>query len=459
MSKIDTVKIINNAKFNQFHMALFIWSFMIILFDGYDLAVYGTVVPILMDQWNLTPVKAGTMGSYGLFGMMFGAILFGMLADRIGRKKVIIINVLLFSLFTFLCAFAESATTFSIYRFIAGLGLGGIMPNIAALITDYAPRSMKIRLVSLTLVSFAVGGALAPTAGVLLISNFGWSSVFWVAGLPLLALPFMIKQLPESSSYLIRTGKKDNLFATLSKVSPGIIFQSNDEILEVKSTEAKVPLVGLFKENRALSTVMFWVAFFCALLMVYGLNTWLPKLMIEAGYGLNSSLTFLIALQGGAVVGILTLSQICERFGSKRVLVPTYIAGTIALSLLGFGGNSIVIFLLVAVAGAATTGAQVLIQAYVTSFYPAEMRSTGIGVASGVGRMGGMLGPILGGFLLTLALPNFINFMVFAVAGIIAAIALSLIADKHGAYRKSNNEMEHIKFNSNQEIAASSQEI
>ena len=133
--------------------------------------------------------------------------------------------------------------------------------------------------------------------------------------------------------------------------------------------------------------------------MVYGLNTWLPKLMIDAGYGLNSSLTFLIALQGGAVIGILALSNLCEKYGSKKVIITSYIAGAIALALLGFGGNTFYIFVLVAIAGAATTGSQVLIQAYVTSFYPAEMRSTGIGMASGIGRFGGMTGPILGGFL------------------------------------------------------------
>jgi MFS transporter, AAHS family, benzoate transport protein len=453
MAKVNPAKIIGDSKFNRFHLGLFIWSFMIILFDGYDLSVYGTAVPKLMVDFNLDPVQVGTMGSYGLFGMMFGAIVFGILADRIGRKKVILINVLLFSAFTFLCAFADNATTFSIYRFIAGLGLGGIMPNIAALTMDYAPKTMRIRLVSLTLVSFAVGGALAPTVGVFLIEQFGWGSVFIVAGLPILALPLMMKQLPESTSYLIRTGNKEKLFATLAKVNPGLTFSKDDEIEEVKVTgaAAKVPVAGLFKEHRALSTVAFWLAFFCALLMVYGLNTWLPKLMIQAGYGFNSSLTFLIALQGGAVIGILTLSQLCEKFGSKKVLIPTYIAGAIALSLLGFGGSTAVVFLLVMIAGAATTGAQVLIQAYVTAYYPAEMRSTGIGLASGIGRLGGMIGPILGGFLLTLALPNYMNFMVFALAGVVAAIALALIADKHSASNMISSES-NVE---NKEVAAS----
>ena len=197
--------------------------------------------------------------------------------------------------------------------------------------------------------------------------------------------------------------------------------------------QVKSPIMGLFKGNRALSTVAFWLTFFCSLLMVYGLNTWLPKLMIQAGYGFNSSLTFLIALQSGAVIGILALSNLCEKYGSKKILVPAYIAGAIALTLLGFGGNTVVVFILVAIAGAATTGTQVLIQAYATAFYPADMRSTGIGVASGVGRLGGMMGPIIGGFLLTLTLPNYMNFMVFAVAGIVAAVALMIIKDKYGA--------------------------
>ena len=196
MAKINTAEIISNSKFNRFHLGLVIWGFLIILFDGYDLAVYGTVVPVLIKEWNLTAVEAGAMGSYGLFGMMFGAIFFGILADRIGRKNVIIITIALFSLFTFLCGFAETPTWFSTFRFLAGLGLGGIMPNVIALVTDYAPKSMNIKLVSLMLTSYSVGGILAPLFGILLMSTFGWEFIFWFAGLPLWLF------LSSSSNYL-----------------------------------------------------------------------------------------------------------------------------------------------------------------------------------------------------------------------------------------------------------------
>lgn len=431
MAKINVAEVINNSKFNRFHLSLLLWSFLIIAFDGYDLVVYGTVVPILIEQWDLSPVEAGAMGSYGLFGMMFGAIFFGILADRIGRKKVILVTVVLFSLFTVLCGFAETPTLFSIFRFLAGLGLGGIMPNVIALLTDYAPKSIKGTIVAIVLCGYSVGGILAPTLGIALIPTLGWESIFWIAGLPLLVLPLMYKQLPETASYLIKRGDKKQLFATLSKVNPSMKFNLNDEIMALPESASKVPVVGLFKEKRALSTLMFWIAFFSCLLMVYGLNTWLPKLMIEAGYGLNSSLAFLIALQGGAIVGSLIIGPLADKHGFKKMLVPMYASGAIALSLLGFGGNDVVIFILVAIAGAATIGSQNIVQAYVSQYYPAYIRSTALGMASGIGRIGGMLGPILGGFLLTIALPLQMNFIAFAIFGLIAAIALAVVPVKH----------------------------
>ena len=442
MVKVNSTEIIANSKFNKFHLGLLIWSFFIIAFDGFDLVVYGTVVPVLIEEWNLTSVEAGAMGSYGLFGMMFGAIFFGTLADRIGRKNVIAITLILFSLFTFLCGFADTPTLFSTFRFLAGLGLGGIMPNVIALLTDYAPKSMRSMIVSIVLCGYSVGGILAPLLGILVMPTLGWESIFWVAGLPLLALPLMYKQLPETASHLIRTGKKEELFATLSKVDPSITFNKNDEIVELQTTGTKVPLIGLFKDNRALSTIMFWIAFFSCLLMVYGLNTWLPKLMIEAGYALNSSLGFLIALQGGAIIGTLIMGRLCDKYGSKKILVPMYASGAIALTLLGFGGNMFVIYLFVAIAGAATIGSQNIVQAYVSQYYPANIRSTALGMASGIGRIGGMLGPILGGFLLSITLPIHMNFIAFAIPGLIAAIALALVPVKHA--NKESNEI-HVE--------------
>lgn len=440
MGEINTTEVVNKSKFNKFHFKLIFWSFFLIVFDGYDLVLYGTAVPVLIEDWGLSKIEAGALSSYGLFGMMFGAITFGALADRIGRKNVVTITLVLFSLFTCLCGFATNTTQFAIFRFIAGLGLGGIMPNVIALATDYAPERMKNLVVSIVLCGYSIGGILAPVLGLTLMPIGGWRSIFWVAILPIFALPLLIKQLPETFSYLNRKNKKQELVNTLKKVNPELNISMNDVIKENEISSTKVPLIDLFKEKRGPSTILFWSAFFCCLLMIFGLNTWLPNLMMRAGYELNSSLVFLIVLQVGAIVGTLIIGKLCDKFGSKKLLVPLYIAGAISLSLLSLGKdiNIFIIYFLIAIAGAATIGSQNLVQAFVSQYFPAYIRSTALGTASGIGRVGGMIGPLMGGFLLSFALPMPMYFIAFAIPGLIAALALYLIPMHHASeeYKK-----------------------
>lgn len=421
--------------------------FFIIVFDGYDLVVFGTVVAELQQDWGISAVEAGLLSSYGLFGMTFGAMFLGILADKLGRKNITVIAVLLFSVFTFLCGVTNDPTVFAVYRFLAGLGLGGIMPNIIALLTDYSPKKMRSMVVSIVLCGYSVGGMLAPILGIVMMPHFGWESIFYVAGIPVLLLPIMYKMMPESAVFLARKGKKKELFKILKKVDPNFTYTDQHEIYYEKEKETKVPVIGLFKEKRGLATVMFWVAFFSCLLMVYGLNTWLPKLMLGAGYGINSSLGFLVTLQGGAIVGTIIIARLCDKYGSKKMLVPMYASGAIALFLLGFGGPTMYIYFLVAVAGAATIGAQNIVQAYVSQYYPPLIRSTALGMASGIGRFGGMMGPLLGGILLDASLRIELNFLAFAIPGLIATIALSLVPDKRSYVNVFNKRM-HEKHHS-----------
>ncbi|AGT31777.1 MULTISPECIES: MFS transporter [Geobacillus] len=437
MQTINLEQIIHASKFNRFHFGLVALCFLIILFDGYDLVVYGTVVPVLIEEWGLSSVEAGTIGSYGLFGMVFGAILLGMMADRYGRKPAIILSLFLFSFFTMLCGFADNPTTFSIYRFLAGLGLGGIMPNITALLTDYAPKRLRSLLVTIVLCGYSVGGMLAPVFGMTLMPIFGWEAVFWVAGFGLLFIPFVYKYAPETVVRLLQTGNKQEIVRIMAKVNPEVPLSEKDEFTTDRQERAKVPVVELFKEKRALSTVLFWTTYFMSLLMVYGLNTWLPNLMMKAGYGLNSSLAFLMILQGGSIVGAIVVARLSSKYDLKKMLSFLYAIGAVAMTLLGFGGDMLYIYALVAVAGASSVGAQHLIQAYVSQYYPPSVRSTALGTASGMGRFGGMFGPMVGGWLLSMALPTPMNFLAFAIPGIVAATALAIVPAKRAYYSSS----------------------
>jgi AAHS family benzoate transporter-like MFS transporter len=307
------------------------------------------------------------------------------------------------------------------------------MPNVVALMTEYAPKKMRSTLVGIMFSGYSVGGMLSAGLGMYLIPRFGWSSVFYFAGIPLLLLPVILRYLPESVGFLLRSGRDDQAGAMLSRLEPGFSPQGGEQYDMPTGKTRHVPLLALFTEGRALSTVMCWVCFFMCLLMVYALGSWLPKLMTKAGYGLGSSLAFLLVLNFGAIFGAVGGALMGDRLHLKRVLTVFFVVAAISITLLGVKNPTPVLYLLVAVAGATTIGTQILLYAYVAQFYPLAIRSTGIGWASGVGRSGAIAGPILGGVLQAINLPLTSNFLAFAIPGVIAALAMVLVARREDA--------------------------
>ncbi|MDO5668332.1 MAG: MFS transporter [Alcaligenaceae bacterium] len=426
MKKIDINDVIDRAKFNRFHFAVMWLCALLLIFDGYDLFIYGVVLPVLMDEWSLTPVQAGALGSYALFGMMFGAFVFGPLADRVGRKKGVIICFVLFSLATFLNGFATNTTQFGIFRFLAGLGCGGLMPNAVALMNEYAPRRSRGTLVALMFSGYSLGGVLAAGLGIYVLPRFGWEFMFFAAAVPLLLVPILMWKLPESIGFLVRQDKEEQARTLLAKLNPDVQIAAQDELVRTTTKATSVPVLDLFKENRLLGTLMIWLAFFCCLLMVYALGSWLPKLMANAGYSLGSSLSFLLALNFGGMFGAILGGWLGDRFGLPRVMAWFFVASAISISLLGFNSPMLVLYTLIVIAGATTIGTQILLYANTAQFYPLSTRSTGLGWASGIGRTGAIAGPFLGGTLMAMALPLKMNFFAFAIPGVIATLAILL---------------------------------
>ncbi|MGQ9374814.1 MFS transporter [Acinetobacter tandoii] len=423
---INTV--VDEAKFTPFHWSVLIWCLLIIIFDGYDLVIYGVALPLLMQEWGLSAVQAGLLASTALFGMMFGAMSFGTLSDKLGRKKTIMICVAIFSGFTFLGAFASSPVEFGILRFLAGLGIGGVMPNVVALMTEYAPKRIRSTLVAVMFSGYAIGGMASALLGAWLVADHGWKIMFFIAGIPFVALPIIWKFLPESLMFLTKKGETAQVAEIVKKISPEQKLNAETRfVLNDVIAGDEAPLRALFQQGRMFSTLMFWVAFFMCLLMVYALGSWLPKLMIQAGYSLGASMLFLFALNIGGMVGAIGGGALADRFHLKPVLSIMFTVGALALILLGFNSPQAVLYTLIAVAGAATIGSQILLYTFVAQFYPTAVRSTGMGWASGIGRIGAIVGPILTGALLTLQLPHQMNFLVIAIPGVIAALVVFMV--------------------------------
>ncbi|MBC8784148.1 aromatic acid/H+ symport family MFS transporter [Pseudomonas fluorescens] len=428
MRSHDVHSIIDNAPFNRFHGLIVSLCALLLIFDGYDLFIYGVVLPSIMREWGLTPLQAGALGSYALFGMMFGALIFGTLADRFGRKKGIVFCFTLFSLATVVNGVASSPTEFGLCRFIAGLGCGGLMPNAAALINEYAPKKFRSTLMAFMFSGYSLGGMLAASVGIFMLPAYGWQSMFFVAVIPLLLLPLIVYGLPESIGFLIRQGRQDKARALLDRLSPGTRIEVDDALVIADSKGTGASVVELFRHGLAVRTAMIWVAFFCCLLMVYALSSWLPKLMAGAGYSLGSSLSFLIALNLGGMAGALLGGRLGDRLNLVKVVICFFAAAMVSISLLGINSPMPVLYLLIFVAGATTIGTQILLYAGAAQLYGLSIRATGLGWASGIGRNGAIVGPLLGGALMAIELPLQLNFMVFAIPGAIAALAMTVFA-------------------------------
>ena len=432
MSRILVEEVIDKAKISPFHWRILFWCTLIIIFDGYDLVIYGVVLPILMQQWQLDPVTAGALGSTALFGMMIGAMLLGTLSDRFGRKKMIVLCIVLFSGFTALNGFAQTPLQFGVMRFIAGLGIGGVMPNVVALMSEYSPRRIRSTLVAVMFSGYAIGGMLSAVLGIWIVPQFGWQVMFYLAVIPLLLLPLIWTQLPDSVAFLVRQGKIAEARKVLAALT-GKPLPDDAELTVHQPQKTEQSLTALFSNNRALSTLMFFQAFFMCLLMVYGLGSWLPKLMTMAGYGFGSSLMFLLFLNIGGIIGAIGGGWLSDRFHPRPVLMLFFTLAAVSLALLGFKSHVAVLYFLVTVAGATTIGSQILLYAYVAQFYPTAIRSTALGWSSGVGRIGAILGPVLGGALLAMQLSHQMNFLAFVVPGALAVIAIMLTAGRKEA--------------------------
>jgi AAHS family benzoate transporter-like MFS transporter len=428
MRQIDVHQLADDARFNRFHGLVLFWCALIIIFDGYDLAVVGIALPSIMKDLGVDPTQAGFMVSAALFGMAFGAIFLGTLADRIGRRWSIVVCITLFSVFTAAAGLTRDPMLFAASRFLAGLGIGGVMPNVVAHMTEYAPKKVRATLVTLMFSGYAVGGILAALLGKGLIESYGWQSVFFAAALPLLLIPFILKSLPESMPFLLAKGRHEELKRIAARVEPSYQPLASDVLtVPAKDKAQGAPTRQLFSEGRGFSTLMFWTAFFLCLFMVYALSSWLTKLMAGAGYSLGSALTFVLVLNAGAIVGAVGGGWLADRFHIKTVLASMYALAAVSVSLLGFAMPQELLFIVVALAGASTIGTQIVANAYTGQFYPMAIRSTGLGFALGIGRGGAILAPIVIGVLVGMQLPLQQNFFAIAIPGVIGMLAVLLI--------------------------------
>ncbi|MFC5991365.1 MFS transporter [Limoniibacter endophyticus] len=397
--------------------------------EGYDVGVLGAVLPSLStyENWSLTPMQLGAFGAYTVFGMLLGGIAIGTLSDLYGRKPMFLFCLALFGICMVIAASAPTPTIFGISRFVAGLGLGGIIPVAAALTIEYSPSSRKSFNYGLMYSGYSLGILASALVGRGMLEEHGWRPVVLIGAFPLLLLPVMMALLPESLDFLVRRRRTGKARSTAERFGITVPAKATEK-MEVPSWRAV--LREIFSRENAFATACFWVALFMGLLLVYGLAQWLPQIMRSAGYDLGNSLLFLAVFSFTSAIGGIVLGQWADKFGVRLTVTLSYLLGAVGIAALSIQGSIWFNYLVVAVAGFGTVSASLILTGYLASYLSPQARATGTGWALSFSRIGALLGPLLGGYIASLEVnPNW-NFYIFAVIALIAAFATALIPRK-----------------------------
>jgi AAHS family benzoate transporter-like MFS transporter len=408
-----------------------------VIADGYDVVVFGAVLPSLLQEpgWGLTPAGAGLIGSMALVGMFVGSMVSGTLTDRFGRRRMLLICLVWFSTLTGLCALAPTPEFFGVLRFLAGLGLGGVLPTASALVAEYSSERSRNFAYGILFSGFPIGGIIAALTGLVLIPAFGWRSMFVVGLFPLLVIvPFAVRYLPESVAFLIARGRRSDAEEVARRHKITLPQSLPSDPPAGKSTDGapqrKSPVAELLSRRYILATACFCAASFLCLFMIYGLNTWLPQIMRQAGYSLGSALTFLLVFNIGAIVGTILISTAADRIGSKPVIILTFLVAAISVGLLSIALPTAALYVLVALGGAGVIATQAFINAYVSEHYPVRMGATALGWSLGIGRLGSMAAPPVLGLIIGSALGLQWNFYAIAIPGLLGAAIIALVPRK-----------------------------
>jgi AAHS family 4-hydroxybenzoate transporter-like MFS transporter len=340
-ARIDVSRVVDESRVGGFQLGVFALCAGALIMDGFDVQSWGYVAPSVFAEWQM-PSAAGRVGSTALFGLLLGLICFSMLADRIGRRPVLIGTTIYFGVLTLLTAQVHSLEQLLVVRFLAGFGLGATMPNAMALVSEYSPKRARVTTMLIVSSAFTVGAALAGFVAAWLIPNFGWRAVFYVGGtIPLVLGVAMWLALPESMLFLaLRRKRLEDVGRWLKRISPTVPEPATADYVVAEEPGRGVPIVQLFHGGRAAATALLWVVMFMNLLNIYFLATWLPTIAREMGFGTSSAVLVGTTLQVGGIVGAFALGPVIKRLGFFVVLAASFVAACASIAMIGTSGGS-----------------------------------------------------------------------------------------------------------------------
>jgi len=425
---VDITDRIDNSPVGALQVSTFALCLLCLIMDGFDVQALGYVAPEIVRAWKIPSAALGPVFGASNFGVLVGSLVFSMLADKIGRRPILIGATMFFGVMTIVAARAASVGELLALRFVGGIGLGCIIPNATALVGEYSPRRLRGPLMMIVGgVGFTGGAAIGGFIAAFLIPRFGWPSVLYFGGaVPLVIALAMLVWLPESLQFLVvRRKDRAKIVRWLTRIDPTVPSGPDVEFVVREENREGVPVVHLFREDRAAVTILLWVVNFMNLLNLYFLASWLPTVVRDAGHSTSTAVLAGTILQVGGTIGTVGLAWLIGRLGFIPVLAASFGLASVTIALIGQPGFSIAFLLvLVFIAGWCVVGGQPGINALAGTFYPTYLRSTGVGWGLGIGRAGAIVGPVVGGEFMRRQWSTRDIFFAAAVPAAISTVAL-----------------------------------
>jgi MFS transporter, AAHS family, 4-hydroxybenzoate transporter len=420
---VDLDSLIDSTRLGGLQRGIVALCAMMVLIDGFDTQVIGMVAPAIAASWHLPPAAFGSVFALGLFGGLIGVLALGPAGDRFGRKPVLLGAIGLFASVSLLTPLTKGLPALVLVRFIAGFGMGGVLPGLIAVTSEYVPAARRTHITALMYCGFPLGSVLAGIASSLMLPRFGWASVFYLGSIiPLVLLPVFAWWVPESVHLLAARGDHAAVERILRRMNCGARW--NGRLGHAARLE-RSPIASLFAQGRATGTLVLWLTLFLSLLLTVFLVSWLPLVTHGAGVDLRSSVLAVSALNIGGIMGCYLIGKLCNRYGAIKPIALGYGLGGLAIALIGHVGSSGAGLLATAfAAGMLTVGAQMCAIGLAASFYDTALRATGVGWSLGSGRLGAVIGPAIGGMLIGAGLATRSLFVIAGLVSLWAAISV-----------------------------------
>jgi MFS transporter, AAHS family, 4-hydroxybenzoate transporter len=427
---INQKSVIDDSALSKLQYASLFICFLMNMLDGMDVLVISYSAPAIAKAWSIKPETLGLVFSSGLLGMTIGAIFLSPLADRIGRKNMIILSASLMGICIYLTSFATDVQSLIYFRFVSGLGIGCMLATTATLASEFAPNKTKDFWVSFAISGYPVGAVLSGLVAAKVIPIYGWQQIFIIAGLSsFVTLPFVYFFLSESIDFYLKR-QPQNALAKVNTILAKMNRSKIDKLPEKPSKKEGMAVSQLLTPNLQKPSLQLWIALFMAFAALYFMTSWIPKLASIAGLSLKLSIYAGTVFNIGAFFGIITQGYFSSQFGLKKTIGIIFILTAILMASFGLFVGSDAVLLVFAFLGFGVQGGFVGLYAVAARMYPTEIRATGVGYAMGAGRIGGIVGPIVGGILIGVGLSISQNFLVFAIPCVLAGILTMMLSSK-----------------------------